>query len=107
MCVYCMIADWANKHIQPQPPYQWPVVAPPFPAPYTPPPAPSPWTQKMLDEFRELIERVRVLEEKVDPCPCPDASKLNFLDAIQKQLDAERDRLKGKPEKKTKPSAAK
>lgn len=66
MCVYCMIADW-GKEFAPPDRYQW--------------------TRPMLDQFEELLKRVKELEDKVDPCPCPDESKMDFLKEIRDKLD--------------------
>ena len=93
MCAYCMVADWG---------YKW-IPAPSLPIYPTNPFVPSPWTtlpgvvwtQEMLDEFRELLKRVKELEDKVDPCPCPDESKVAALDKIQEALDELKKHVKG------------
>jgi len=97
MCTYCMIADHAQKW-WPDGPFRpspiWPQQQDPLPPPLV---YPRPWTREQLVEFEDLLKRVKALEDKVDPCPCPDASKLDFLKAIKERLDAIDDKLKPSP----------
>lgn len=92
MCVYCVMGDWGNKFI-PQP-HGGSI---PF-IPHVP--VQSPWTQEMLDQWRDLIDRVKKMEERLmelgEKIECvEDPSKLNYLDEIQRLLDKEKS-LRGK-----------
>jgi acetyl esterase/lipase len=91
MCAYCVMADWGRDWLHPRPvPYPVPL---PYPVPQ-PPPA-GVWTQEMLDQFRNLIERVKKMEERLmqlgEQVECVEApEKMHYLDEIQKLLDRAR-----------------
>ena len=70
MCVYCMISDWGKEHIPSQIPGQ-----------------PDIWTRKMLDQFEDLLDRVKKLEDAAGGCPEDDPSKRDYLKKIRKILD--------------------
>lgn len=91
-----MISDWGNKWI-PNDGSPWPYTPNPVPPPQSIPiipPLPTGflWTQEMLDEWRDIIGRVRKLEERLmelgDRGECvEDPSKGDYLDEIQALLD--------------------
>ena len=77
MCVYCMMADHAKKW--------WPDPAIPnreFPWAY-----PVPWTRKQLDEFEDILRRIKDIEDRLGGCPCEEPEKLDYLKDIRKRLD--------------------
>lgn len=90
MCTYCMMADHTFKYNPPWPPNQFPQY-PAFPdpwrnvSPYFPNPAPHPtWDYDRLKDYRELLERIKTLEEKVG-CPS-EPNKADYLGLIDKRL---------------------
>ena len=68
MCVYCVIGDFGNRWI-PKPQDSIPFI------PHVP--VQSPWTPKMLAEWRDIIARVKAMEERL----------MDYLDDIQRLLD--------------------
>lgn len=83
MCVYCVIGDFGNRWI-PKPQDSIPFI------PHVP--VQSPWTPEMLAEWRDIIARVKAMEERLmelgEQMDCvEDPSKLDYLDDIQRLLD--------------------
>ena len=89
MCTYCMMADWARTWIPspmpfPNKPPNWPY--PPLtPAPA--PPAPV-WPKEMLEQFEDLLRRVKALEDAAGGCPCEEPGKLDYLAEIRKLIES-------------------
>ncbi len=86
MCVYCSMGDWGRTWIPPAGAGIGPTTTI----------IQTPWTQEMLDQWRELIQSVKRMEEKLmslgEQTPCvEDPEKLNYLDEIQKLLDQAKD----------------
>jgi len=76
----------------PRPPWvpePWPVTVPReiIPQPY------RPWPVDQVKELKELLERVKALEEKVMPCPC----EPNKADYIQMCADRIAELERGSP----------
>lgn len=92
MCIYCMAADHAHKWY-PDPAAPWvPPTSPPYPLiPTSPVPVipPRKWTRQELDEFEDLLKRIKDIEDKAGGCPCEDPSKLDFLKDIRARIEAE------------------
>lgn len=72
MCAYCATADFIHRHLLPDPMPPWPQ---------------SPWDWSTLTEVRDLLRRIKALEDKVGACPAADPAKVDFLDDIRKRLD--------------------
>lgn len=95
MCVYCMVADYAHKwYPDPAAPWVSPTTAPPplfpqVPSPQMPPIQPHKWTRQELDEFEDILRRIKDIEDKAGGCPCEDPSKLDFLKDIRARIEAE------------------
>jgi hypothetical protein len=84
-----MIADWAQRWIPgpfqpaaPLPPIIWPY---PQTVPNFPPPAPV-WPIEMLDQFEDLLQRVKKLEDAAGGCANEDPRKLDYLKEIRKLI---------------------
>ena len=85
-----MIADWGRNWIPgplPQAPHLPPIIWPyPQTVPNTAPPAPV-WPKEMLDQFEDLLRRVKRLEDAAGGCPNEDPSKLDYLKEIRKLIE--------------------
>lgn len=90
MCMYCMIADWGRQWIPGPLPGSptWPFTPSIPPIPLAPPPTPAPmWPKEMLDQFEDLLRRVKELEDKLGGCPCEEPQKLDYLKEIRKLIE--------------------
>lgn len=83
MCTYCMIGDWTFRH---DPPFI------PVPGiPYVPSPLPlspswQPWPLDKLQEYLDLLERVKKLEDALG-CPC-EPNKADYIGILKKRIEA-------------------
>ena len=81
MCTYCMMADHIHRY--------WPYPGDPNPMPLTVPATPvRDWTWPQFNEFEDILQRIKALEEKVGGCPCPDEDKTAFLENIKRRLES-------------------
>lgn len=92
MCVYCMIADWGHRWM-PDDYFRQPPRRDTLPLPQVPPTSPfAPfdrgWPREMLDQFEDILKRVKEMEDKLGGCPCEEPEKMDFLKAIRERLDA-------------------
>jgi hypothetical protein len=90
MCVYSVMSDWAHRWIpQPGIPPWTPSPSDPYPYPEPATPRQVEWDPQMLKEFRDLLERVKRLDEQGGTKPCLEADerKQDFLADIKEQLD--------------------
>ena len=91
MCVYCMVGDFYDRY--------WPINPIPTPQPYYPaPPQPIiiqpvviPDAEELarLKEMKDILERVKELEDKLG-CPCDDPAqrgKPDYIKKIQARLE--------------------
>ena len=88
MCVYCFIADWANRWIpdQPEPWSPWSIPG------HSPSPA-FPWTREQLDQFEDILRKVKEMEDKLGGCPCEEPGKMDFLKKIRERLDRQDEQI--------------
>jgi hypothetical protein len=71
-----MVADWGHKW------NPFPNDPDPFYNPTTT--QPLIWPQEKVEEFEDLLKRVKELEDKLGGCPCEDPKKVDFLEDIKK-----------------------
>lgn len=82
MCTYCMIGDWTFRH---DPPFYPAPPLVPQPLPYVPFPL-TPWPLDKLQEYLDLLERVKKLEDALG-CPC-EPNKADYIGIIKKRIEA-------------------
>lgn len=83
MCVYCMVADHTFKYDRPW----WPSTNPQHPL--IPKPVTWPakeWDLERLKEYRDLLQQIHELEEKVG-CPC-EPNKADYLELFRQRIEA-------------------
>jgi hypothetical protein len=78
MCTYCMIGD---NYFRYNPPSQIPW-QPLLPQPALPP---RPWSLQEFQEFKDLLERVKALEDRLG-CPC-EPNKIDYLKIIREAIE--------------------
>lgn len=83
MCFYCMVGDWQFRH---DPPWEHD----PWRYPYTPAPVDPirpiiPWDLERLQEFHDLLRRVKELEDRLG-CPC-EPSKADYLGILKQRIE--------------------
>ena len=80
MCLYCVCGDWAFRHDPPwNPPY-----SPYIPQPLVPLPI-QPWPLEKLREYRDLLQQIKDLEDKIG-CPC-EPNKADYLELFKRQIE--------------------
>ena len=45
------------------------------------------WTRETYEDFRDILERMKKLDERLAQPPCEDASKAEWLEHVEKRLD--------------------
>jgi hypothetical protein len=82
MCTYCMIGDWQFRR---NPPF-WPETPDPLiPMPSYPPPNWQPWGLEEVKEFKDLLERVKKLEDALG-CPC-EPNKADYIGILKQRIE--------------------
>jgi hypothetical protein len=59
------------------------------PGPNVPPPVgePKPWTRPAWEDAKEILERVKELDRKLDQPDCDEVPKQEWMDEIERRLD--------------------
>lgn len=85
MRVYCMISGWQFLNNPPWNPQDIPVWPGSIPRPLVPSNQIQPWDIQQLQEFKDLLRRVKELEDKLG-CPC-EPKEADYIQLLQKRID--------------------
>jgi hypothetical protein len=81
MCVYCTIGDYAFRH---DPPWKIDPYHPQIPQPASPWNPINPWSVDKLQDFMDLLRRVKKLEDKMG-CPC-EPNKADYIKLLKDRI---------------------
>ncbi len=84
MCVYCMISDWQFQQNPPWNPHDIPVWPLSIPRPAIGAPI-GPWPVDKLAQFKDLLRRVKELEDKLE-CLC-EPKEADYIALLQERID--------------------